>query len=63
MRNDLKKELILILMLILIAIVAGSSKNVTPDYIAAMEFKNKGDALLNLSKYNESIDAYNKALN
>ena len=28
----------------------------------ASDWVNKGEALLNLSKYNESIDAYNKAI-
>jgi tetratricopeptide (TPR) repeat protein len=50
-----------------------SSRDITPDHIVANNFAainesdpiywfNKGDLLLNLGKYNESIEAYNRAI-
>lgn len=68
----MRKELILILMLMVIPIVGAFSKDITPDEIIAGDTKainesgdpvywyNKGIALLDLSMYNESIEAFDK---
>ena len=70
----MKIELILVMVFMLIPVGITSSKDITPDGIIAggnvtiinesdpVYWFNKGEALLNFSEYNESIEAFNKAI-